>query len=95
MVPALLHATDLVPTFLELAGAEHPSKQAGSKLAPLTGKSLVPLLSGAAESVRTEKDWIGEELFGCLVGCDDKELVRDRAAIGEVKGDIASDVSIG
>jgi arylsulfatase len=64
MVPALLHATDLVPTFLELAGAEHPSKQAGSKLAPLTGKSLVPLLSGAAESVRTEKDWIGEELFG-------------------------------
>ena len=38
---------------------------------------------------------IGEELFGCLVGCDDKELVRDRAAIGEVKGDIASDVSIG
>ena len=38
---------------------------------------------------------IGEELFGCLVGCDDKELVRDRAAIGEIKGDIASDVSIG
>jgi arylsulfatase A-like enzyme len=64
IVPTLLHATDLVPTFLELAGAEHPSKQADSKLAPLTGKSLVPLLSGAAESVRTEKDWLGEELFG-------------------------------
>lgn len=64
LVPALLHATDLVPTFLELAGAEHPSKQAGSKLAPLTGKSIVPLLSGAVESVRTESDWLGEELFG-------------------------------
>jgi arylsulfatase A-like enzyme len=64
IVPTLLHVTDLVPTFLELAGAEHPSKQAGSKLAPLTGKSLVPLLSGTADSVRTEKDWLGEELFG-------------------------------
>ncbi len=64
LAPALLHATDLVPTFLELAGAEHPSKEAGSKLAPLTGKSLVPLLSGAVESVRTESDWLGEELFG-------------------------------
>jgi len=28
------------------------------------GKFFVPLLSGTAESVRTEKDWIGEELFG-------------------------------
>jgi arylsulfatase A-like enzyme len=63
IVPALLHATDLVPTFLELAGAEHPSKK-DDKLAPLTGKSLVPLLSGATESVRTEKDWLGWELFG-------------------------------
>src|SRR4029079_13698934 len=50
ITPALLHATDLVPTLLELAGAQDPSKQADSKLAPLTGKSLVPLLSGAAES---------------------------------------------
>ena len=33
-------------------------------LAPLTGKTFRPLLAGTAESVRTEKDWLGWELFG-------------------------------
>lgn len=61
--PALMHVTDLVPTFLELAGAQHPS-ETDKKLAPLRGKSLIPLLTGSTESVRTDKDWIGEELFG-------------------------------
>jgi arylsulfatase len=49
---------------LELAGAEHPSEKEGSTLAPVTGKSLRPLFAGAAESVRSEKDWIGWEMFG-------------------------------
>ncbi|HEY4255877.1 MAG TPA: arylsulfatase [Candidatus Udaeobacter sp.] len=61
--PAVVHVIDLVPTFLELAGAQHPSTTE-KKLAPLLGKSLVPLLAGSALSVRTDKDWIGEELFG-------------------------------
>jgi arylsulfatase len=60
---AIMHVTDLVPTFLELAGVQHPSAT-DKKLAPLTGKSLAPLLTGKTESVRTDKDWIGEELFG-------------------------------
>lgn len=61
---AVLHVTDLVPTFLEAAGAQHPSKQAGSKLAPLSGKSMQPLLAGNASAVRSEQDWLGWELFG-------------------------------
>lgn len=61
--PAIMHVTDLVPTFLELAGVKHPS-ETDKKLAPLHGKSLTPLLTGKTESVRTEEDWIGEELFG-------------------------------
>ena len=61
--PAIMHVTDLVPTFLELAGAKHPSVT-DTKLAPLRGKSLTPLLTGNTEAVRTDKDWIGEELFG-------------------------------
>jgi arylsulfatase len=61
--PAVMHVTDLVPTFLELAGAKHPS-ETDKKLAPLRGKSLTPLLSGKTKSVRTDEDWIGEELFG-------------------------------
>lgn len=61
--PAVLHVTDLVPTFLDLAGAKHPSAT-DPKLAPLRGKSLTPLLAGGTEAVRGREDWIGEELFG-------------------------------
>ena len=61
--PAVMHVTDFVPTFLELAGAQHPSTT-DKKLAPLHGKSLTPLLTGKTEAVRTDEDWIGEELFG-------------------------------
>jgi arylsulfatase A-like enzyme len=58
-----LHVTDLAATFVELAGATHPSKT-NPKLAALTGKSLVPLLAGTVPAVRTDQEWIGEELFG-------------------------------
>ena len=61
--PAVVHVTDLVPTFLEIAGARHPSAT-DKNLSPLLGKSLVPLLVGKSDAVRTDKDWIGEELFG-------------------------------
>ena len=61
--PAVMHVTDLVPTFLNLAGAQHPSVT-DKNLAPLRGKSLTPLLTGKTETVRTSEDWIGEELFG-------------------------------
>ena len=61
---ALLHVTDVVPTLLEEAGIAHPSGTAGSKLAPIHGKSMVPLLAGKVTNVRTEQDWVGWELFG-------------------------------
>jgi arylsulfatase len=61
--PAVMHVTDFVPTFLELAGVQHPSAT-DKKLASLRGKSLSPLLTGKTEAVRTNEDWIGEELFG-------------------------------
>jgi arylsulfatase A-like enzyme len=61
---AVLHVSDIVPTVLKVAGTSHPSQQAGSALAPITGKSWAPLLTGDVEAVRTEQDWIGWELFG-------------------------------
>ncbi len=61
---SFLHVMDIAPTLYELAGAEHPSKKPGSKIAPLQGKSLVPLLAGSANSLRGESDWVGWELFG-------------------------------
>jgi arylsulfatase len=61
--PAVMHVTDLVPTFLELAGVRYPSGK-DKKLSPLLGKSIVSLLAGTVENVRGDQDWIGEELFG-------------------------------
>ena len=62
--PSFLHVMDIAPTLYELAGAQHPSKKRGSKIVPLQGKSLVPLLAGSAASIRGESDWVGWELFG-------------------------------
>jgi len=40
------HETDLMPTFLEIAGATYPSRVASGPIPELVGQSLVPLFSG-------------------------------------------------
>ncbi|PAW74881.1 MAG: sulfatase [Pedosphaera sp. Tous-C6FEB] len=47
------HVIDLLPTFLELAGATYPEKWKGHALTPLPGKSLVPALQGRSLGTRT------------------------------------------
>jgi arylsulfatase len=43
---------DLLPTFLEIAGAKHPLETyRGREVLPVTGKSLVPFLEGKADKV--------------------------------------------
>ncbi len=61
---SLLHVMDVVPTFLELAGVEHPALREGSRFAPPQGKSMWPLLTGREQATRTDTDWLGWELFG-------------------------------
>ena len=61
---SLLHVMDIVPTVLELAGVKHPSENDAKKVAPIQGKSMLPLLTGKAGAIRTENDWLGWELFG-------------------------------
>jgi arylsulfatase len=61
---AFVHVMDLAPTFLELAGATYPSSWEGRELAPLRGKSILPILSGESSFVRTEGETIGWELLG-------------------------------
>lgn len=53
------HITDLYPTFLELADADYPATHGGKTLAPLTGASLLPLLTGRpdARDVRPSLSW--------------------------------------
>ena len=45
-VPAVGHETDLMPTFLELAGVTYPSKVAAGPIPALVGQSLTPVFAG-------------------------------------------------
>lgn len=61
--PALIQ--DLMPTFLQLAGTEHPgTRYKGRDVQPIEGRSLVPLLEGHADAVYGPDDALGWELFG-------------------------------
>ncbi len=44
--PQVGHVIDLMPTFLELAGAVYPEERNGAATLPLEGISLVPALAG-------------------------------------------------
>ena len=59
---AFTHISDVMPTLLELALAEHPSKQNDS-IPAMIGKSLYPLLKGDAKVVHLNEG-IGYELHG-------------------------------
>jgi arylsulfatase len=53
LTPEVGHVTDLLPTFLELAGAKYPQSFKGHELIPLAGRSLVPALQGGRLGGRT------------------------------------------
>ncbi|MBT8479784.1 MAG: arylsulfatase, partial [Gemmatimonadetes bacterium] len=58
----LLHVTDVMPTFLEAAGAAYPQTLDGRPIRQPIGRSMVPLLDGTKQSIR-ENEGIGYELF--------------------------------
>ncbi len=49
-VNAVGHETDLMPTFLEVAGASYPASVAAGPLPALAGQSLVPLFAGGTRT---------------------------------------------
>lgn len=56
---------DLMPTFLALAGSEHPgTNYQGRVVHGPQGRSLLPLLSGDAARVHDSDDFTGWELYG-------------------------------
>lgn len=58
-------AMDIAPTFLELAGLQHPgTRYRGRDIVPPRGLSLVPWLAGDADRVHPEGTSTGWELFG-------------------------------
>ena len=60
----VMHVADIMPTLLELAGADYPTRRDGEELPPLLGKSWVPALFGEAGAVRSGDDYIAWEIFG-------------------------------
>jgi arylsulfatase len=60
----VLSVTDLTPTFLELAGVDHPTSWQGRAVVPLWGQSLVPLFAGEFRVRKGPHEWIGFELGG-------------------------------
>lgn len=59
-----LHVADVMPTLLEVAGAQYPKTINGEKAPPLIGKSWVDVLAGKKESPRLDKDSMAWEVFG-------------------------------
>jgi len=46
MTNQLAHITDIMPTCLDVAGAEYPKKFNGKDITPVVGKSLLPVVDG-------------------------------------------------
>ena len=62
----LLHATDLLPTILDLTGTRRPDEADGKSLAPLYGRSWTGWLSGKDDRpVRGPDDAVGFEMMEC------------------------------
>jgi arylsulfatase A-like enzyme len=56
---------DVMPTLLELAGAQHPGDQyQGREVLPMQGLSLLPILNSSQDSIRDKNAWMGAEVFG-------------------------------
>jgi arylsulfatase len=60
----LMHVADIMPTLLEIAGADYPKTDEGREVPGLIGKSWSPVLAGQTESPRTDEDYLAWEIFG-------------------------------
>ncbi len=77
--------TDVAPTLLSLAGVmpQH-GEFAGRKVEPMTGFSLVPMLTGAAEAVHPAEQPLGYELSGnAVLFKGDWKLVKNLPPYGD------------
>ncbi len=64
-VESFAFVLDVVPTLLELAGVETPgTTYNGREINPPSGISMVPVLTGALDTVRDEDNPVGYELAG-------------------------------
>jgi arylsulfatase len=60
----VMHVADIMPTLLEIAGADYPKVHEGRQVPELIGKSWNRMLRGQVDSPRTERDELAWEIFG-------------------------------
>jgi arylsulfatase len=70
------HIIDIMPTFVQISGAEYPAEVDGNMIHPMEGESLLPLLE---EGHRTDHEWLFWEhrLEGAVRHGDYKLLLRE------------------
>ena len=78
------YVTDIAPTLLALAGVAGPDDSyRGRQVEPMTGESLLPLLTGEADSVHPDDRPIGYELSGnAAIFRGDYKLVKNLPPTG-------------
>lgn len=83
--PSLTHVNDIVPTVLDLAGLQHPgTRYKDQAIEPLTGRSLLPVLTGQATTVHPPDAPIGYELSGNAALFKGRlKLVRNLPPVGD------------
>ena len=79
IVNTFAHVTDLAPTILEYAGGK---SSYDNGLIPMSGKSLLPVLSGTTDEVRDAEDYIGWEILGSRALRQDNWKIIFRAKPG-------------
>ena len=58
-----IHVMDIMPTFIEVAGANHPGTRSGNEVLPMQGSSLTDLIQGVNDTFFSQRGF-GSELFG-------------------------------
>jgi arylsulfatase/uncharacterized sulfatase len=83
--PSLTHVNDIVPTLLDLSSVQHPGTlYKGQTIYPLTGHSLMPVITGDATRVRRPDEILGYELSGNRALFEgDYKLLSNLAPVGD------------
>jgi arylsulfatase/uncharacterized sulfatase len=84
---SLTHVNDIVPTVLDLANVQHPGTlYKGQTIYPLSGHSLMPVITGDATRVRRPDEILGYELSGNqALFKGDYKLLSNLAPVGDGK----------
>lgn len=82
---SLTHVNDIAPTLLDLARIAHPgSSYKGQPIEAMAGRSLLPVLTGAAQQVHPADEAIGYELSGNLALFKGEwKLVKNLPPVGD------------